>query len=152
MSTYIEGKALRQLHMGRKVDSAIATVPQTAEATLFNVAGGRVKVLQIIGTITTVMGAVATNLRLRHTPTGGVAGNLCADRASANDALGAMYGITGTVATALQYSTDAILAQATPQILRTGTISWITNANNTGAVTWSILYVPIDDGASITAA
>ena len=152
MSTYIEGKALRQLHMGRKVDTASLTVPQTAETDLFDISGGRVLVLQILGEIDTVMGAVATNIRLRHTPTGGAAGNLCADRATANDAAGAQYGITGTVATALQYSVDAILAQATPQILLPGAISWITNANNTGACTWSILYVPIDDGAEITAA
>ena len=32
-----------------------------------------------------------------------------------------------------------------------GTIDWTTSATNTGAITWSVSYVPYDPGAYITA-
>ena len=51
MSLYIEGKALRKLQLGIKVDKASAALAAAATS-LFTVAGGRVLMTGFIGTIT----------------------------------------------------------------------------------------------------
>jgi hypothetical protein len=36
-------------------------------------------------------------------------------------------------------------------IVPAGTIDWTASATNTGAVSWSVVYVPFDTGATVTA-
>jgi len=153
MGDFLEGKSVRKIVEGIAVERAAALPPQTATGTLFNVAGGRVLLKQILGRVTTAIGNVANNTNLSHNPADGAAGNLCAVADIDNDAVGTVYGITGTVATALQKSVNVILAQATGQILKEGTIDLICAANSgTGAIKWTVIYVPIDDGAYIEVA
>lgn len=153
MSEFLAGKAVRKIVEGISVERAAALPPQTATENLFTVAGGRVLLKQIIGEVTTAIGNVANNTNLSFNPTDAAAGNMCAVVDIDNDALGTVYTITGTVATAMQKSTNVLVGQAAPHILKPGTIDLICAANSvTGAIKWTVIYVPIDDGAYIEVA
>jgi hypothetical protein len=153
MSQFLEGKSVRKVVEGIAVERPAALPPQTATANLFRVVGGRVLLKQIIGQVTTAIGNVANNTNLSFNPTDAAAGNMCAVADIDNDAIGTVYGITGTVATALQKSTNVLLGQVTSHILKPGTIDLICAANSgTGAIRWTVIYVPIDDGAYIEVA
>ena len=152
MSDYLQLKSLRKLLKGEKVERAAATLPQGATGTLFNVVGGRVAVLQIVGEVTTAIQDQLNNTRLVATPTGGAPSNLCANLNIADDAIGTMYGVTGTVGDALQDDLGVMPEQSVPFIVKEGAIGLVCSANNTGEVAWTLFYVPIDDGAHVTAA
>lgn len=152
MSDYLQLKSLRKLLKGEKVERAAAALPQTTTGSLFNVVGGRVAITQIVGEVTTAIQDQLNNTRLVATPTGGAASNLCANLNIADDAIGTMYGITGAVATAMQDDLGVMPAQETDVIVKTGAVGLVCSASNTGEVKWTIFYVPIDDGAHVTAA
>ena len=151
MADFLEGKAVRTLNKGLVVRRAAATLPQTATGTLFNVVGGRVAITQILGEVTTAIQNQANNTRLVATPTGGAASNLCANLDIADDAVGTMYGITGTPANGMVDDLGVMPGQATPAIVKVGAIGLVCAASNTGEVAWTVTYVPIDDGAYVEA-
>ena len=153
MAVYNEGQAFTKGVLGLRVDRATATLPQTTAAAIFNVLVGRVAVTQIIGEVTTVIETQANDTKLTANPTTGTSVDMCAALDITADEVGCLYGISGTPANAL-VGTNAGLTpgQAVPQVLNIGTIDLDCAASNTGSVKWTIYYVPIDDGASITAA
>ena len=51
MSEYLAGKSLRKLLKGKKVERATATLPQTTAAPIFNILGGRVAMIGILGEV-----------------------------------------------------------------------------------------------------
>ena len=153
MSDYIAGKALRKLQLGIKVDRATATLPQTAAAAIFNILVGRVMVTGIVGEVTTVIQTQANNTKLTGTPTTGTAVDICANLDISADEVGCLYGITGLNTDALiGINAGALPAQTRGVVLAVGTLNLACAASNTGSVKWSITYIPIDDGAYITAA
>lgn len=152
MSDFLAGKSVRKLLKGIQVNRDSATLPQTTTGALFNVVGGRVAITQIVGEVTTAIQDQANNTRLVATPTGGSASNLCANLSIADDAIGTMYSITGTVGTAMQDDLGAVVDQTIPLIVKAGAIGLVCAASNTGEVKWSISYVPIDDGAYVEVA
>jgi hypothetical protein len=129
-------------------NKATATLPATTTGTLFTVTG-RVNVLQIIGEVTTALGATVTNLKLTSVPTVGSTVDLCANGAVASLALGTQLTITGTPANALVATNGASVTQASALMVKAGTISAVTDATNTGSVKWKVIYTPIDPGAMI---
>ncbi len=149
MSDYLEGKAVRKVTQGLQVTTT-ATIPG-ATTDIFNVVGGRVIVKQITGIVTTEIGAGAGNARLLSDPTTLGAANLCNNLDIGGDVVGTMYGITGTVATAMQTGEAVLLAQVTPQIIPEGAIQFLTTAARDGEIQWEVQYTPIDDGAYIEA-
>lgn len=153
MSDYMEGKAVRKVTEGLVVERATALPPQTASDDLFTVVGGRVLLKQIIGEVTTQIGAVANNTNLEFNPDDAARGDMCAVLNITGDAVGTLYGITGTAATAMQEATVSLARQATELILKPGVIELHCAGNSgTGAIKWTVLYVPIDDGAYIEVA
>ena len=152
MSDYIEGKALRKLQLGAKVERATATLPQTAAAAIFNVLVGRVSITRIVGEVTTILGAVG-NMSLEGNPTTGTMVPLCAVVAAGTKEAGTLLGITGTFANAmLAANAGALEAQVHNAVLPVGTIDLRLSASSTGSVKWTLFYVPIDDGAYVEAA
>jgi hypothetical protein len=139
--------------VGQKVNRAAAALPQTAQTDYFTISGGKVMVLGILGEVTTVMGATASNLKVVHNPTAaGVADtDLCAVAATANDPVGTQYGITGIPSDALQKGGFVPLPQR-PLILQPGTIALNASGSNTGQTKWTVFYLPLDTGAKIAAA
>jgi hypothetical protein len=139
--------------LGTRVDRATAALPQTTAGALFTVAGGRVCITEIVGEVTTAIQNQANNTKLTANPTTGTSVDICAVLDIANDEVGTLYGITGTFATAMVgVNAGATVKQTNGVIVNTGTIDLDCAASNTGSVKWSIVYYPIDSGATITAA
>jgi hypothetical protein len=129
-----------------------ATLPQTASVPIFTVTG-RVKILAIVGQVTTAIQAQADAVKLTAVPSIGSPTDLCATGDINAAAVGSQLLLTGTLANALQISAGGAQAyQAGSVIVQAGTINLNAAASNTGAVKWFIDYEPIDPGAQIVAA
>jgi hypothetical protein len=141
------------------VARAAAVLPQNTTGSIYTVTG-RVLVKRLIGEVTVVLTGTATNLKASFDPTGADGSyDLCTNLVVTSDAVGTLYSITGTVATAMKESvaTHAILpANNLPLegiVLTAGVITLTTDAaNTTGKVKWDIDYIPLTSGASIVAA
>lgn len=133
-------------------NKAAATLPQGGASAIFTVTG-KVKILNIIGEVTTVLGSTANAVKLISTPTVGSAVDMCATVEGNAAAAGALLTITGTLANAMIKTTSgAVPSQASAVIVPAGTISFNAVASTTGAVKWTCVYEPIDPGAMVIAA
>ena len=125
---------------------------------LFTVTGSCLVNL-IVGEVTTVVGGAAT-MKLRDT-TNSI--DLCAATTVDTDAAGTMYLFSGVASETLNSSITPVIGVAykttggtTPVVLGKGggtsTISHVLDAADTGAVLWTLYYLPITSGAGIVAA
>ncbi len=148
--------AISFFNRGARVDRPAQATPAlftTAKVPLFNVLGGRILELAIVGEITTVLSATATLAKLTGTPTVGNSVDLCANSATLSAAaVGQRLVMTGTLATALTIAdAGGSLWQDLAHIIGVGTIDLTGSVNGvTGAIKFSIWYVPLDDGAYVT--
>lgn len=134
----------------RRVSRATAALPQTTAETLVTITGGRVILANIIGEVTTVIQTQADNAKLVFNPTeAGASTDICAVLNITAKAVGTLFSITGTVATALQSGLWLTTTMATPLILSEGTIDLDCAASNTGSVQWDVYYLPLDEGATV---
>lgn len=131
-------------------------LPQTADQALFRITGGKIRVLSIIGEVTTVVQNQANNTKLKHNPSGtGSDVDLCAVLDIANDAVGTLYSIVGVLATAMKSTTLWLVAPADniPMpglILGPGDIELDCAASNTGQVKWTLVFELVDSGANVS--
>lgn len=131
---------------------ASATLPATAATPYFTVTG-KVKILDIVGEVTTVVQSQANAIKLIANPTVGADVDMCATVESNAAAVGSIFTITGTLANAMVKTVSgAGAAQATPVLVAAGTIDLSTAATNTGATKWLVRWVPVDPGALVIAA
>lgn len=160
MSVVPKPSELFAAYYGVQVTGGAKTLPATGTGHLFTVAGGRVLVTSLTGVVTTAVQAQACTVSLGSTPTGGSVG--IATLATANSVISAPVGQNLSMpalsaASAPQLLVVSSLAVAIPfnpggiAVVGAGTIDWTTSATNTGAVTWSITYIPYDAGATVTA-
>lgn len=154
MSVLIQGNQLRTINFGQKVTGAAKTLPATATGSIFTVTVGRVLVTGIYGVVTTAIGATATNAKLVATPSGnGAVNDLSGTVAVTSLALGGILSPTGLAGDALVKSTGGgASGLRNPIVVAPGAIGVNTDATDTGAVTWTLTYVPLDDGATVVAA
>lgn len=149
MASGISGRDARKIFYGARVDRAAATIPQSAAGSLFTVSGGRVLLTSIVGEVTTAIQAQATTMKLQHTQ-GATTTDLSATVDMTGQPVGALYGITGKAGDA------AVAGSGVPQtneiILQVGTLKATTVVNSTGAMKWTVNFIPLDDGATIVAA
>lgn len=144
--------ALMMTRLGIRVDRATATLPQTAAAAIFNVKGGRVLMTGILGEVTTLLGAVG-NINLEANPTTGTTSVLDVVLAAGAKEAGTLLSITGTVGDAmLGDDAGGVRMGPAPVVLPVGTLDLRTSASDTGAIKWSLWYIPLDDGAYVEAA
>jgi hypothetical protein len=114
-------------------------------------------VLGIYGEVTTVIQTQANNTKLKHNPAGaGSDVDLCAVLNISADAVGQVYSITGTLATAMKSTTLWMVAPADDiappgLVLGPGDIELDCAASNTGQVKWTLVYELIDAGANVAA-
>jgi len=150
------------LNYGMRVDKGpVLATAWGAQAVypLFNVVGGRVMVTQIIGEVTTVLSNNATLVKYYFTPTGGAQIDLSAISLTiAQLAVGKRILAAGTIGGATTFSgIGASMAQPTPYILgEVGVggaigIESTTASLTSGAMKFTVLYIPLDDGAYIEA-
>ena len=131
---------------------ASSTLPASTATPYFTVTG-KVKILNIIGEVTTVFQAQANAIKLIANPTVGADVDLCATVEGNAAAVGSLFTITGTLANAMiKTVSGAVPSQASPVIVTAGTIDFSTAATSTGATKWTVIYEPIDAGAMVIAA
>lgn len=154
MSVLIQGSQVRQIGLGVKVDRATATLPATTTGSLFTVAGGKVLITSLVGTVTTTIQTQANAIKLVATPSGsGAVNDLTATVESSALAAGGLLAPTGLAGDALVKSTGGGVSNLrNPVVVAPGTIGLNTAATNTGSVAWTLTYIPLDDGASVVAA
>lgn len=147
-----QNKALREISLGFRVNRATDTLPQTTAEAIFNIVGGRVLLTSILGEVTVIIQTQANNTKLTANPTVGTSVDMCAVLSITADEVGCLYSITGVPADAM-IGTNAGLVPGMqkPLILPVGTIDLDCAASNTGSVKWLVTYIPLDDGAYMTA-
>ncbi len=145
------------LGLGFRVEKAEGASVANNETTLFTIGTGRVLITQIVGEVTTAIEAQTTAVKLVYDPT--AAGNdvdLCATLDLTGDPTGELYSITGDLSVALASLRNVIESDAMMEkrgiILGPGDIHQNSAAGSTGGIKWTLWYVPLDDGANITAA
>lgn len=152
MSVLIQGSQLASIALGTRVEQPAKTVPQNGLSPLFTVSGGRVAVMGLVGEVTTIIGGTTPSAKLVANPTVGADTDIVTAVAITADPVGNLYGIA-TVGGALQVLESAAPLNQTPVVLKPGTLDLhVSAADATGAIKWSLWYVPLDDGATVTAA
>lgn len=152
MTTIISGDQLRTLLFGTRVVAPSYSLAVETK-TLFNVSG-KVALTSLIGEVTTAI-TVANTVKLQANPTTGATGNLCAatDIGTTDTPAGDLLTITGVPADSLLFNVGlGVGLKQAPLIIAAGTIEQVTATGADGAVTWSLTYVPIENGATVTAA
>lgn len=150
MASGISGQALRRNLYGQSVTRAAAALPATTSGNLFSVSG-RVIVTTIVGQVVTAIQAQANAIKLEAFLTAAAAAtDLCATAESNGQGVGKLFGITGAVGTA------GVFGYGAPQtnelvINGPGFIRLNTAATNTGTMSWTVTYIPLDDGAAVAA-
>lgn len=150
MSEYVDGKSLRKLMLGLKVDHAAEAVA-AALTPIFTVAGGRILMTGFLGEMTVVSGANAVHFEA--TPTTGASIPLAAALDIDAMVVGDILTITGLGTDAALYnaSTAGIPMMYRPMLIPIGSISYHAAAAE-GTMKWTMFYIPIDDGAYVRAA
>jgi hypothetical protein len=142
---------ITNLVLGLRVDRALAT-HSGATTAYFTVAGGKVLLTGLVGEITTASGANACSWQ--HTPTAGTAQPVSA-ALDINPALvGDALTITGLGNGAMTYNASATglpMMDVKGVVLTPGSLQFISAAAD-GATKWSLFYVPLEEGAYVTAA
>lgn len=145
----------RELTTGIRVDRATATLPQSTDEAIFTITTGRILLVGLVGEVTTVIGTGTTpEMKVKFNPTAtGADTDIAANLDIADDAVGTLYSITGTVANAVQEGLLVINGMlAAPLVLSEGDIEIEMDESVTGSVSWSLMYVPWDADAEVAAA
>jgi len=147
-----------------EMDSAIASagilrrtvtgkaVASITTANLFTISGGPIKLLALVGYITTGIQAATNVSNIQFTPTGGSVTDLCGTLELNNAAIRKFLYFDGTKANALILSTDAgiiVAPLASPLILGVGIIKMTCAATTSGAITWYMVYEPLDPTSAV---
>lgn len=156
MASLIKGKDNRLISLGIKVEEPAAVLPATGTQHIFNVNGGRVLVTGLLGQVTTVCSGTATTVSIGTTPTVGTTNTtgLCTATAITSLEVGSLVSLPLTKGALAVGANGGAGVQITGDggiVVPAGQIDVVTSATNTGAFKWTIFYVPIDDGANITA-
>lgn len=149
---------------GALVTGNADTLPATGSADIFSITGGRVIVTSVAGIVTTAIQNQVCTLSVGHKPTGGSSqvATLASASSIANLALGGQLNVIASgfpaalsviAPTSVVGGTrfGAIASIGGLCVVPAGSIQVTTSATNTGAITWSIMYIPYDAGAVVTA-
>ncbi len=151
MSVILQGDQLRTLLFGTVVSKAYPTIAVETK-TLFTVSG-KVMITSIVGEVTTAI-TVAGTTKLQANPTTGTTGDLCAatDLGTTDTPAGDLISFQGLKGDSIVFGVGATPTLKQPIMVAAGTIEQVTATGADGGVTWTITYVPLDNGATVTAA
>lgn len=156
MTVIIQGGQLLTIAEGTQVNKTAVTLPATATLPIFTVSGGRIIVTSLVAEITTIVQAQTCLVKFLSTPTTGSAVDLCI--ATAADITGLEVGGKLTLPPAIATKTvianagAILLSPSRADLIAIGTIGFNTSATNTGALKFSMTYIPYDAGATVVAA
>src|SRR4051812_17765899 len=137
---------------GIKVVYNTTAYVSTIAQTMFTVAGGKVFVRLLMGTVTTLHASATQNIKTQTAPTAGTAVALSTDvDTNALEVGGTLY-VEGDGTATVKANGGVVLASATQSgfIVSTGTITFLPSATQSGATNWELWYIPLDDGAYVT--
>jgi hypothetical protein len=148
MASGINGAQILRANYGIPLYRAAAVLPATGNQTLFTITGGKVLVTNLCGEVTTVMSGTATNAKLTLVGTvlAGAGTDITANVAVTSLAVGNVLCVS-TFGSAM--AVGAAANQVNEFTCMPGIIRLTTDATNTGAVKWSLTYVPLDPGAQV---
>jgi hypothetical protein len=142
---------IADIQLGIRVSKAAANIA-AAKTPIFTITGGKILMTAFFGVIATAA-AGATTIVLSATPTGltaqPVAASLDIDPALVGDVL-TITGIANAPMTYNASTTGLPMMSSKGVILSPGTLDY-TGGQASGAVAWTMFYVPLDDGAYVTA-
>lgn len=150
MASGISGAQNLRVQQGIGVYRATSALGQTGNQTLFTVSGGLCIVTTMVGEVTTAVQAQANALLLRSVSTSGSITTLLMSSFETNAlALGTLLSVPGLPATAPV--TGGMVTQGNEFVVPAGIIQANYAASNTGAIRWTLTYVPLTPGAAIVA-
>lgn len=156
MTTLIQNAAVRLIETGIMVSRATATLPATTTGNIFVVSGGRILVRGLVGEVTTAVQNQACTLAIGTAPTVGTGSTTALGTATSIIAAPIGTHVTanpgGAAVVDLSTQAGALISTAALFVVPVGNITITTSATNTGSLKWDLLYVPLDSGASVTAA
>jgi hypothetical protein len=139
------------IKVGPKASTAYtAATPQT----LFTITGGKVLVRLLMGTVTTIHASATQNISTQTVPTTGTAVTLSSTvDTNALEAGGTLL-CEGDGTATVKANGGVVLASTTPLetgfIVSPGTITFLPSATQSGASSWELWYLPLDDGAAVS--
>lgn len=112
---------------------------------------GRVAIYGIVGIVTTLVGAVATTIKLYSNPTIGADTDFCAATAITNEAAGTCLGLTQVAADpiAIGANEGSTIFGPTPRMCAAGTIETVATGGTAGAIDWYIIWAPLSVGSKV---
>ena len=140
--------------LGHHVTRATDTLPQTATEALFTVSGGRVLINLLIGEVTTIIQNSDPVAKLTANPTTGSSIDIASTVDITSLEVGGMLVCEGDGTAIVKSNAGAayLSGGVGKWVMPIGTIDLTTGASKTGNVKWDLFYVPLDEGASVTAA
>lgn len=152
MSTIIQGPQVRTILAGVRIEKSATTVIN-GDADLFTISGGRVLITNLIGEVTTVISGTTPTLLVKNVTTVGGDVSLATATTVTDDEVGTLYAVDG-VGNALETGSSGVVESSAKGIVcAEGTLKMTSAAADVaGAVSWTMTYVPLDDGASVASA
>lgn len=156
MTVQIQGYQLREIAFGTQVIKTGVALPQTATANLYTVSGGAVMVTALLGLVSTVIASSDPQLTIGTAPTVGTAetAGIATSTSLASAEVGTWIGVQPSSGLAGALINGAHAGNSvylpTPFVVSAGTITLTTGASKTGAITWYLMYVPLDTGAAVS--
>jgi len=155
MTNLSERRAIQGIYQGVKVEYTLNPIANGAQD-LFNVVGGRVLLLDLMGLVTAVIQTAATTIAINFDADfGGDAAMSVASADITADAVGTMYCMPAAAGGALTVPAAGAYLRLFPAlgwVLSAGAISLTASAARSGGILWTAFYIPIDDGAYVEAA
>jgi hypothetical protein len=146
--------AVADINHGLRVDKTAASIV-TGQNAYFNVKGGMIFMIDLIGFVTTDIQAAATLLHWDTTPDVGAAAALCIDSGDlTGTAAGSMLILPAAAGSALTVPSGAYLKlfPIIGWVISPGTIDLHASATRTGVIRWSLWYIPLYEAAYVEAA
>jgi hypothetical protein len=151
----LSGSAILKANYGLQVIRATSALPATTDLSIFTISTGRVIVTSLVGQVTTIIQAQANAIKIKSVPTTGTTKDISGTLDINAFEVGALITLDGTALSTTLSGTNAGAALMTrgPGILvPIGALKLNTAATNTGAIQWTMTYIPYDTGASVVAA
>lgn len=151
MSVIITGDQLRTVMFGNRAEKSTGTLAATT-ISLFTVAVGKVLITSLVGEVTTAI-TVANSYKLQHNPTTGTTKDLCAatDIGTTDTPAGNLISCQGLTGDSLLTGPGAVPTLKQPIVLTAGVVESV-SAGTDGVILWVVTWVPLDNGATLTAA
>lgn len=150
MSVWIDPANTLLITQGIKVSR---TTENPADKDIFSIDGGRILLVGLLGEVTTAIGGGSEDIELDFDPDNGEATvALCTTTLIDAFAVGSYVTLAAAVGSALTTGVQTIaVGPSVPWVLGAGDIVLDETGTEVGSIAWTLWYVPLDAGATVTA-